>query len=250
MLKMKFQIKKIKIALICKLAKKHDWRNGQRIWRNRNAEVVQIIAIKKCARCEKLSIDSQIILPHASSQFEEKFFAYAVPPFTERLRLNVKQFTSFFASILNPDNPFAAWDGYTFKIWNGLTATIRQAKNPEAVRILNLCERVLSDPTATFASQTESKPELIITVNIGAKQIHLIPYAIVHPSFLVTSSPALRLGLPASLQKLAPVKRVEASALQACSPTVHGHSPSTIGRAVITKQLSWKIFKLCHSSHA
>jgi len=187
MLKMKFQIKKIKIALICKLAKKHDWRNGQRIWRNRNAEVVQIIAIKKCARCEKLSIDSQIILPHASSQFEEKFFAYAVPPFTERLRLNVKQFTSFFASILNPDNPFAAWDGYTFKIWNGLTATIRQAKNPEAVRILNLCERVLSDPTATFASQTESKPELIITVNIGAEQIHLIPYAIVHPSFLIKS---------------------------------------------------------------
>jgi len=187
MQKMRLQIKKIKIAFICKLAKKHDWRNGHRIWRNRNAEIIQIISIKKCARCEKLDEASQIIIPHVSSQFEEKFFAYAVPPFTERLRLNVKRFTSLCASILNPENPFAAWDGYTFRIWNGLTATIRQAKNPEAVRILNLCEKVLSDPTATFASPTESKPELIITVSIGAEQIHLIPYAIVRPAFLIKS---------------------------------------------------------------
>lgn len=184
---MRFQIKKIKIVLICKLAKKHDWRNGQRIWRDRNAEVVQIIAIKKCARCGKLSTDNQIIIPRINSQFEEKFFAYAVPPFTERLRFNVKRFTSFFASILNPENLLAAWDGYTFKIWNGLTATIRQAKSPEAARILDICERVLSNPTATFVSPTESGPELIITINIGAEKIHLIPYAIIDPSFLIKS---------------------------------------------------------------
>lgn len=174
--------KLVSIKICCLLMKRHDWKPVQRIWRDQNGQVVQTHRLFKCARCK--AEDAEIIVPAQTTDYEEIWPEYTKPHRMEQLQLSFRNFLVPFALIFN-QGECGVFNGFKFKLWNGLFVTVHKFDGPEMKQIAKICEKEVNNSNSQFASPTEKAPEAVLTVNVEGEVVHLIPYSTVALHFLI-----------------------------------------------------------------